>query len=37
MNVYVYMIDDYADKAITKDTNVINLNHRYNTRQISIG
>ena len=35
MNVYVYMIDDYADKTITKDTNVIDLNHRYNTQLIS--
>ena len=37
MNVYVCMIDDYADKTITKDTNVTNLNHRYNTRLIMIG
>ena len=29
------MIDDYADKTIAKDTNVTDLNHRYNTRLIS--
>ena len=34
LNVYVCMIDDYGDKTITKDTNVIDLNHPYNTRLI---
>ena len=37
MNVYAYMMDDYPDKTIIKDTNVINLNHRHNTRLIWAG
>ena len=35
--VYVYMIDDHTDETITKDTNVTDMNHRYNTRLISTG
>lgn len=31
----MYMFEDYADKTITKDTNVTDLNHHYNTRPIS--
>ena len=35
LDMYIY--DDYANKTITKDTNVIDMNHRYNTQPIFTG
>ena len=37
MYMYMYIYDDYADKTITKDMNVTDINYRYHTPPISTG
>ena len=35
--ICICIYDDYADKTITKDTNVTGVNHRYNSQPILAG